>query len=102
MITVDRRRTRAVREPVRTLLAIGGAATLLALSACGTAGAGDGDAASGTIQWWTWDDKQAVSWGKCVEPFEQANPGIEVEVQQYAWDDYWTKLTAGFVAGNAP
>lgn len=110
MITVDRHRTSATARPrphrrntpARTVLALGGAAALLALSACGAGGAGGGDAATGTIQWWTWDDKQAVSWGKCVEPFEQANPGIEVKVQQYAWDDYWTKLTAGFVAGNAP
>ncbi|WP_369371820.1 sugar ABC transporter substrate-binding protein [Promicromonospora sp. Populi] len=91
-----------MRTRARSFLAIGGTATLLALSACGAGGAEGGDSASGTIQWWTWDEKQAVSWGKCVEPFEEANPDIDVEVKQYAWEDYWTKLTAGFVAGSAP
>ena len=32
----------------------------------------------------------------------QANPNIKVKITQYGWDDYWTKLTNGFVAGTAP
>lgn len=55
-----------------------------------------------TLAWWTWDDKQAVSYQKCVSPFQDANPGITVEISQYGWGDYWPKLTAGFLAGNAP
>jgi len=90
-----------MKKTARSLLALGGAATLLALAAC-SGGAGGDDSDTAAIQWWTWDDKQAVSWGKCVAPFEKENPGITVKVSQYAWDDYWTKLTAGFVAGNAP
>ena len=29
-------------------------------------------------------------------------PNITVKITQYGWDDYWTKLTTGFVAGTAP
>ncbi len=32
----------------------------------------------------------------------QANPNINVKITQYGWDDYWSKLTNGFVAGDAP
>ena len=34
--------------------------------------------------------------------FHAANPNINVKITQYGWDDYWTKLTNGFVAGDAP
>lgn len=93
---------------VRTSLA--SLAVIATLAACstgsgdsgsGSSGEGDG-AAAGQVTWWTWDDKQAASYAKCETPFEEANPDIDVKIEQYAWDDYWTKLTAGFVGGNAP
>ena len=33
---------------------------------------------------------------------QQQNPGLSVNISQYGWDDYWSKLTAGFIAGTAP
>ena len=33
---------------------------------------------------------------------QAANPNINVKITQYGWDDYWAKLTNGFVAGDAP
>lgn len=72
-----------------------------ALAACSGDSGGSGGV-EGQISWWTWDDKQAESYRKCVPGFEAANPGVTVAVKQYAWDDYWTKLTAGFVSGEAP
>lgn len=84
-----------------TLAALAAFAVIAPLAACS---GGDDGAADGTTQvtWWTWDDKQALSYGKCEQPFEEANPTIDVTIEQYAWDDYWTKITAGFVGGNAP
>lgn len=61
-----------------------------------------GDSASKTINWWTWDDKQAAAYQLCATAFEKANPGVTVKISQYDVQDYFTKLTAGFVAGNAP
>ncbi|GAA2287049.1 sugar ABC transporter substrate-binding protein [Glycomyces scopariae] len=85
-------------RPIR-LASIAACAVLAATAAaCGASSDGDG----AVVQWWTWDEKQAQSWEKCVPAFEEANPGVTVEISQYAWDDYWTKLTAGFVAGSAP
>jgi ABC-type glycerol-3-phosphate transport system substrate-binding protein len=82
------------------VVAAGLVATLGALvAACG------GGSASGngnTVNWWTWDDKQAAAYQGCASAFEKANPGTTVKITQYNVDDYFTKLTAGFVGGTAP
>jgi multiple sugar transport system substrate-binding protein len=79
------------------------AAAAAVLTACGS-GSSTSDLGSGskTINWWTWDDKQAAAYQTCAAAFEKANPGTTVKITQYNVDDYFTKLTAGFVAGNAP
>ncbi|GAA1722198.1 sugar ABC transporter substrate-binding protein [Fodinicola feengrottensis] len=74
-------------------------AALAAATGCGGAGGGS---AAGTINWWTWDEKQAQAYQVCANAFEKANPGATVKISQYDVVDYFTKLTAGFVAGNAP
>ncbi|MFC5502671.1 ABC transporter substrate-binding protein [Lysinimonas soli] len=79
-------------------LAIAGLAAA-ALAACSTGGASGGKV---TVNWWTWDDKQAAAYKLCVPGFEKENPDITVKVSQYNVNDYFTKLTAGFVAGTAP
>lgn len=83
--------------------------TGLVVAAIATAGltscaSGGDDAAGGdtTVNWWTWSDTQAASYRKCIPAFEKENPDITVKISQYAVDDYFTKLTAGFVAGTAP
>ncbi|HEV7710762.1 MAG TPA: sugar ABC transporter substrate-binding protein [Asanoa sp.] len=74
-----------------------------ALAACSSDNGSDsGDAGGKTVNWWTWDERQAASYKKCLPGFETANPGITVKISQYAVDDYFTKLTAGFVSGSAP
>ncbi|MFJ3473400.1 ABC transporter substrate-binding protein [Microbacterium maritypicum] len=74
---------------------------LVPLAACSADSGGD---AGGTvpIQWWTWDQAQSLSYEKCADLFNEQNPDIDVKVSYYNWNDYWTKLTAGFVAGDAP
>jgi ABC-type glycerol-3-phosphate transport system substrate-binding protein len=81
-----------------SMLVVAGIAA--ALSAC-SAGGGTASA-SGTVNWWTWDEKQAASYKKCLPGFEKENPDIKVTISQYAVTDYFTKLTAGFVSGSAP
>lgn len=86
------------------LLAV--ASLALPMAACSpspsASGAGASASASGTVNWWTWDEKQAESYKQCLPEFEKQNPGVTVKISQYAVDDYFTKLTAGFVAGTAP
>ncbi|MFE4663764.1 ABC transporter substrate-binding protein [Streptomyces sp. NPDC056716] len=78
-----------------------GAAALLTLTACG-GGSGGSEGAGGTVDWWTWSPDQAAAYSKCIPAFEKANPGVEVEITHYNVADYFTKLTAGFVAKDAP
>lgn len=68
------------------------------LAACSSGGGSD----SGAVTWWTWDDHQAAAYRQCVPGFEKANPGVTVKISQYNVADYFTKLTADFVAGTAP
>lgn len=81
--------------------AIAAAAAAVAGIVAGCSGS-SGDSASKTINWWTWDDKQAAAYQSCASAFEKANPGVTVKISQYDVEDYFTKLTAAFVAGNAP
>lgn len=76
-------------------------AAVLALSGCG--GQAESDAGgSGVIDYWLWDNNQLPAYQKCAQMFEQENPGQEVHISQTGWDSYWTKLTAGFIAGTGP
>lgn len=89
--------TRRVRAKLTAGLVLSATAALL--SGCG----GDpGTAGRTTLNWWTWDDKQAAGYQECATAFEAANPGVTVKISQYDSADYFTKLLAGFVAGTAP
>jgi multiple sugar transport system substrate-binding protein len=93
---------------------VGLAALSLTLTACGGGGSGsgggggaDGDAldtstATGDVNYWLWDAGQLPAYQACADAFHTANPNVNVKVSQFAWDDYWGKLTNGFVAGDAP
>ncbi|HET9650356.1 MAG TPA: sugar ABC transporter substrate-binding protein [Microlunatus sp.] len=93
---------------------IGAAILSLALTACGGGssdsggGGGSGDQAidtsnaSGEISYWLWDANQLPAYQQCADDFHAKNPNITVKITQAAWDDYWTKLTNGFVGGTAP
>ena len=97
-------------------LGIVGAAILsLALTACGGGGSDSGAAApipraarstprnaTGEVSYWLWDTNQLPAYQACADAFHAKNPNINVKITQYGWDDYWAKLTNGFVAGTAP
>ncbi|QLQ16869.1 MAG: sugar ABC transporter substrate-binding protein [Micropruina sp.] len=99
---------------MRTSSKLAAAASAVALSmtlvACGgggatspsAAGSAAGEAASGTVTYWLWDANQLPAYKACADAFTAANPNIKVEITQAGWDDYWTKVTNGFVAGTAP
>jgi len=87
------------------------AALTLALTACsedaGTVGGTSGEAidtanASGEINYWLWDNNQKPAYQQCADAFQAANPNVTVKISQYGWDDYWSSITNGFVAGTAP
>src|SRR6478735_6491476 len=77
---------------------------VLALGACSDGSADDAETSSGKVElsYWLWDANQQPGYEKCASDFTAANPDITIKFQQYAWDDYWTKLTASFVGNSAP
>ncbi|WP_329270739.1 sugar ABC transporter substrate-binding protein [Streptomyces pseudovenezuelae] len=84
---------------LRTLTALAGA---LALCLTGCARSGSAGSSSRTVTYWLWDSNQQPAYQACAKDFEQRNPGLHVKITQLGWDDYWTKLTASFIAGTEP
>ncbi|MDO5067410.1 MAG: extracellular solute-binding protein [Propionibacteriaceae bacterium] len=74
------------------------AATATTLLATGCAPKAQDD---GVIDYWLWDAAQQPGYQACADAFE-AETGLKVRITQYGWDDYWYKLTAGFIADQAP
>jgi ABC-type glycerol-3-phosphate transport system substrate-binding protein len=90
---------------VRTIRLVTAAAAAVALAALAGCGSGDSSGDSGqnvTVNWWTWDPNQAAAYEQCLPAFEKNNPTIKVKISQYNIPDYFTKLTSGFVSGDAP
>ncbi|WP_329454650.1 ABC transporter substrate-binding protein [Streptomyces sp. NBC_01497] len=86
-------------RPRKLVAALAAAGLAAVVSGCGS----DSVSASGTtINWWTWDDKQAAAYQQCADVFEKDNPGVTVKISQYDVNDYFTKLLSGFVADTAP
>lgn len=77
------------------------AAVLTAVAGCSDGGSGDAGGTT-TVNWWTWSPDQAIAYQQCIPAFEKANPDIKVKITNYNVSDYFTKLTAGFVSGDAP
>jgi len=71
----------------------------LVVTGCGSAGTGG---QIGTIEYWLWDSAQQPGYQKCADAFQKQNPGLSIHISQYGWDDYWSKVTAGFIADTAP
>lgn len=72
----------------------------LVLTACsGTDEAADGPV---TLDYWMWDSAQMPGYEKCAAAFTAKNPNITVKLENYGWDDYWTKIAASFVGEAGP
>ncbi len=77
------------------------AASLVAAAACGSGGASSAQS-DGVIDYWLWDSAQQPGYQQCADAFTKENPQYKIRITQYGWDDYWQKLTAGFIADTAP
>ncbi|WP_199037015.1 ABC transporter substrate-binding protein [Glycomyces salinus] len=82
---------------MRTAAVAALAAAPLALAACS---GDDGDGV--TLRYAFWDDNQVPAMEAIVEAFEDANPDIDIELEQNDWDAYWTSLDTQFAGQNAP
>lgn len=91
---------KATGKKLRRAAAIS-ATALMVLSGC-SAGSNEAEGNSvGTIDYWLWDTGQLPGYQKCADMFKEKT-GKSVTITQYGWDDYWQKLTAGFIADQGP
>src|ERR1044072_1222727 len=86
---------------LRTTVALGRAAAPTLASGCAPQGSSSVSAQL-TVSYWLWDANQLPAYQACAKDFEKENPGLNVKITQMGWDDYWTKLTAAFIAGTQP
>ncbi|MFI6564865.1 ABC transporter substrate-binding protein [Streptomyces sp. NPDC050534] len=85
---------------MRSAVALTGALALSLVAGCAQDGGGGGG--GDTVTYWLWDANQLPAYQACAKGFEKENPGLKVKISQLGWDDYWTKLTASFIAGTQP
>ena len=79
------------------------AGALAGCSGGGSDGDASGDAGQGdvtTISYGLWDSNQLPAYQQCADDFAAANPEYAVDIEQIGWDDYWSKITTGFVSGE--
>lgn len=93
----------------------------LLIAACGGGGAAeptaapapsDGEAATAapaassgeavTLEYWLWDSNQLPAYQQCADDFMAKNPNITINISQKGWDDYWSGIQNGMIAGDAP
>jgi multiple sugar transport system substrate-binding protein len=55
-----------------------------------------------TLEYWLWDSLQLPAYQQCATDFMAKNPNITVNISQKGWDDYWSGIQNGMIAGNAP
>jgi len=55
-----------------------------------------------TIDYWLWDGNQQPFYEQCAADFQAENPGINVNIEQFGWGDYWEGLTTSFASDSAP
>ncbi|QLH20487.1 sugar ABC transporter substrate-binding protein [Streptomyces sp. Rer75] len=101
MATARTFRTPRAPRAFRTAVALGGAAALTLVAGCAPQGSSS-VSAQRTVSYWLWDANQLPAYQACARDFEKKNPGLTVKITQVGWDDYWTKLTAAFIADTAP
>ncbi|MCT7353473.1 sugar ABC transporter substrate-binding protein [Streptomyces sp. 15-116A] len=85
---------------IRTAAALTCALALSLVTGC--AQGGSAGSSAHTVTYWLWDANQLPAYQDCAKGFERENPELDVKITQLGWADYWTKLTASFIAGTQP
>lgn len=59
-------------------------------------------AQAGQVRYMLWDSLQLPAYRQCAADFMARQPGTTIRIVQAGWDDYWTSVAMGFIAGSAP
>lgn len=92
----------------------GVAALAVVLAACspgsGDSGPGGGSSSDGgsdsggdsvTVTFRLWDETAVDAYRTSFDAFEEANPGITVEIEEVPWSNYWEQLPLDLSSGEA-
>lgn len=83
------------------LTALSSSAATLVLSACSSSNDDEDSSIPTSVEYSMWDSGQQPAYQACADRFKEKT-GITVNITQIGWNGYWTKLTAGFIAGTGP
>ncbi len=92
---------------MKKLVALGMTAMLVTgmITACGgNEGEGGSSESAGDETVLTvalWDEMQEKTLQKMIDMYESENEGIQIETQLTTWTEYWTKLEASVIGGDA-
>lgn len=93
------------KHSTRKLLTVG-LATAVALGGLSACGSGDGAAESGDVTMTFWQNSTTGAgkayWEKTVAAFEEANPGVTIEMQSIQNEEMDGKLQTALNSGDAP
>lgn len=90
-------------------LLLAGLMSTMGLFGCGSsnsqpANSGSSSNSGGDVEitYALWDSNQEKGIRTMADEFEEANPGIKINLQVVGWSDYWTMLEAAATGGSLP
>ena len=96
-----------MKKSIKKLVSVIAATVAVGSMLVGCGGSNSGSASKGsggdvTLTYAIWDKNQEPGMRAMADGFEKKNPGIKVNVEVTAWDQYWTKLDAAASGGSLP
>lgn len=78
-------------------------AAIIALTGCSSTG-GNGGSADGKVdlRYAIWDKTHMEAINTLIDEYEKENPNVNIELEQYSFADYWTKMETAAAGGSAP
>lgn len=75
-------------------------AAIIALTGCSsTGGSEDGEV---SLRYAIWDNTHMDAINTLIDSYEKENPNVNIELEQYSFTDYWTKMETAAAGGSAP
>ncbi|MCB0196693.1 MAG: extracellular solute-binding protein [Anaerolineae bacterium] len=84
------------------LVACGGGDAAPSNDSGDSAAASDSSGEAVELTYALWDSAQQPAYEACATEFQKDHPNISIKIEQSGWDDYWSTIQTGMVAGNAP
>jgi multiple sugar transport system substrate-binding protein len=94
-----------MKKSIKKLISVVAATVAVGTMLVGCGGSNSGNQSSSgnsALTYAIWDKNQEPGMRAMADAFEKKNPGIKVNIEVTAWDQYWTKLDAAASGGSLP